>query len=221
MPQIKKRAPTAYNFLTKDKELREQIKREHPDWKNGDILSEYSRLWKSWGPDEKKKYQDLADQAKKEFQEASGSSSSSDSEGETTTRHKKAMTAFFHYLHDPDVKSKAKQENPDLKLTELTKVISSQWKTLSSQDKEPWEEKSKQQALELENNPIIVTKKTRSSKTKKPTSRVDGDDRILALEKKNLELMNKVEELANKVEQLIDSKQEPEEQEDYFSDDDE
>jgi len=45
MPQIKKRAPTAYNFLTKDKELREQIKREHPDWKNGDILSEYSRLW--------------------------------------------------------------------------------------------------------------------------------------------------------------------------------
>lgn len=221
MPQIKKRAPTAYNFLTKDKELREQIKRDHPDWKNGDILSEYSRFWKSWGPDKKKKYQDLADQAKKEFQEASGSSSSSDSEGETTTRHKKAMTAFFHYLHDPDVKSKAKEENPDLKLTELTKVISSQWKELSNQDKEPWKEKSKQQALELEKNPIIVTKKTRSSKAKKPTSRVEGDDRILALEKKNLELMNKVEELTKKVEQLIDSKQEPDEQEDYFSDDDE
>ena len=211
MTQVKKRSPSAYNFLVKDQELRQTIKEQHPDWKHPQVMAEFSRLWKTYTPEEKQPYLDQAARAKAEFQPSPQVSdeSASDSEPESKQVPKKARTPWFCYLHDPQIRAAAKQEFPDLKVTDLTKEISKQWKELGEDGQAPWKEMSEKEKQELLENPIYVTKKSKkksSKKTKKEktttsTNSID-QDRLSTLEKSNQELLAKVAELTALVQQL-------------------
>ena len=211
MTQVKKRSPSAYNFLVKDQELRQTIKEQHPDWKHPQVMAEFSRLWKTYTPEEKQPYLDQAARAKAEFQASPQVSddSGSDSEPESKQVAKKGRTPWFCYLHDPQIRDAAKLEFPDLKVTDLTKEISKQWKELGEDGQAPWKEISEKEKQELLENPIYVTKKTKKKSTKKTkkekttTSTTSIDQTRLAnLEKSNQDLIEKVEELTALVEQL-------------------
>ena len=171
MTQVKKRSPSAYNFLVKDQELRQTIKDEHPDWKHPQVMAEFSRLWKSYTPEEKQPYLDQAARAKAEFQPSPTVSdeSGSDSEPDSKQVAKKARTPWFCYLHDQQIRDAAKQEFPDLKVTDLTKEISKQWKELGEDGQAPWKEMSEKEKQALLENPTYVTKK--SKKTKKTNTK--------------------------------------------------
>jgi hypothetical protein len=171
MPKIMKRSPTAYNFLTKDKELRTRLISENPEWKQTDVMSEYSRLWNSWDATDKQKYVDLAREAKEAFTPPPSDEETSDdstpTHQEVIMRPKKARTSFFCYLHNAEVRNKTKEENPDLKVTELTTLISTQWKAFSDEDKQPWKDISDKEKVDLLENPQMVEKKVNKKKNKK------------------------------------------------------
>ena len=213
MTQVKKRSPTAYNFLVKDQALRQTIKDEHPDWKHPQVMAEFSRLWKTYTAEEKQPYIDQAARAKAEFQPSPRVSddSGSDSEPESKQVPKKARTAWFCYLHDPQIRDAAKLEFPDHKVTDLTKEISKQWKELGEDGQVPWKEMSEKEKQQLKENPIYVTKKskkkskkkTKKEKTTTTTSTTSIDQtRLATLEKSNQAMLEKVAELTALVEQL-------------------
>lgn len=209
---IKKRSPTAYNFLTKDKQLREELKRTNPEWKQPEMLAEYSRLWETWGDEEKKKYLDQAAEAKANFvpttTDTTTDNTTSQPVTEETQRKKKARTPFFCYLHDPDIRTAAKEKQPDLKITELTKVISKEWKELTEEEKETWATMAADEKKNLEENPIWVTKKTkkaRGSVAPLPVAPVQptlDNQRLLSAEQTIQDLLNQVKELTRLMEEL-------------------
>ena len=55
---------SAYNFFVAEK--RNEVKEAHPEMAFGEISKEIGRLWKELSDDEKKKYQDMAENAKEE-----------------------------------------------------------------------------------------------------------------------------------------------------------
>jgi len=58
------------------------------------------------------------------------------------TGPKKPTTAFFYYVSD--IREQVKSENPELKTAELAKIHGKMWRELSEQDKEPYNQKNKE-----------------------------------------------------------------------------
>ena len=187
-----KRAPTAYNFLTKDKDLRTKMKSDHPDWTQNDIMEEYGRLWKEMSNEDKQKYVDQAEQAKESF--VPSPSSTNEKEYVTKTTLVRAKTAFMHYLYDPNIRGPIKEENKEYKPSDLTQHISKMWGGLNDDEKKPWEEKSEKQKQELLDNPQYKTKKVKKPKEKEET-------RTQELEKMVASLQKQIEELKTLYEQ--------------------
>lgn len=172
-----KRAPTAYNFLTKDKELRQKIKDEHPDWNHTDIMAEYARLWKTeWTDEQRKPYEELAKKAKEEF--IATEDSQDGGEIETVKVKKRAKTAFIFYLYDPKVREPVQEANKDYKPKDLTSHISKMWKLLTDEEKKPWEELSNKQKQEYLENPIYEEKKVKVKKTPPTQLTVDRTQQL-------------------------------------------
>ena len=61
---------------------------------------------------------------------------------------KRGLSAYMYYT--ADVRPKFKEENPDAKMTDLTKLMGAKWKTLSDEDKAPYEEKAKEDKARYE-----------------------------------------------------------------------
>jgi hypothetical protein len=196
-----KRAPTAYNFLTKDKELRQKIKDEHPDWNHTDIMAEYARLWKmEWTDEQRKPYEELAKKAKEEF--IATEESQDGGEIETVKVKKRAKTAFIFYLYDPKVRDPVQEAHPEYKPKDLTSHISKMWKLLSDEDKKPWEDLSNKQKQEFLENPIYEEKKV---KVKKPPPTQLTVDRTQQLEIMVENLQKQIKELHTLYEEKLKS----------------
>ena len=160
-----KRSPSAYNFLTKDKELRESIKRDHPEWVQTHMLTEYSRLWKTYTVEEKQKYVDQAAEAKAVFQPSESITPNDPAtETEITMVPKRGRSSWMCYLHHPDIRKAAKESNPEVKVTELTKIISIQWKALDTEGQQPYIDLANEEKQALLENPQMVAKKTKKKK---------------------------------------------------------
>ena len=54
---------------------------------------------------------------------------------------KRGLSAYMYYT--ADVRPKFREENPDAKMGDLAKLMGATWKTLSKEDKTPYEEKAK------------------------------------------------------------------------------
>ena len=68
-------------------------------------------------------------------------------------------------MYDPQVRSPVKEKNPNVKSSDLTKIIAKQWNELSEKEREPWVEKSNKEKSELRENPIMVKIKKPVNKT--------------------------------------------------------
>merc|ERR1712244_45975 len=75
---------------------------------------------------------------------------------------KRPLSAYFFYLKD--VREETKENNPDLKMVQITKLIAEQWAKMSKRDKKKYSEK----AVEAKNKYKEERKKyEQSSKYKK------------------------------------------------------
>ena len=84
-----------------------------------------------------------ADKAKKQEEKA---------KKEAEKGPKRGLSAYMYYT--ADVRAKFKEENPDAKLGDLAKLMGAKWKTLSAEDKAPYEEKAKEETARYEEEKI-------------------------------------------------------------------
>lgn len=64
MEQVLKRPKSSYMHYSNNKEVRDQIRSEHPEWKVTEIASELGKRWNSMSDKEKKVWEDLAQKEK-------------------------------------------------------------------------------------------------------------------------------------------------------------
>ena len=187
---------TAIYFYQRDEELVTATKEEYPDFSEKEIRDHLKEQWDELDEEEKTPYEKMSRESKspqsspKKTPKKTPKKKTSNETGEM--RPKKAKSAFFHYLYDPEIRSAAEEEH-GVKGKELTSVISAQWRELD--DKSPWEAKSEEEKAELEKNPVMVARK-KSSPRKKTSAKEMG--RIEQLEKQVAELLERVAELEAK-----------------------
>ena len=130
-------SPTTENSLTKDKELHESIKKDNHDCT-------------------------LATEANAAFLPTESSATSN--EKEVTMVPKLSRTPWMCYLRHLDIRKSAKESNPDVKMTELTKIISIQWKALDKEGQQPYIDLANEEKQALLENPQMVAKKKKKKK---------------------------------------------------------
>lgn len=134
-----KRPPTAYMFFTK--QARKEVKEEHPEIANSEILAEVARKWKNMSDDEKKPFKDQSEVASEKYY-------SEKREIESKLPPKKPCTPYLLYLKD--VRATVTEENPDLTAVEIIKLLGSKWKSLDQDEKARYKEIYLQQRKEYE-----------------------------------------------------------------------
>ena len=190
---MSKRPLSAYNYFTKDTELREKIKNENPDWSNSKIMAHLGELWRDMDDTSKSPYLAKASDEKKNWIPIE---ENPPKKVEIKTRNKKAKSPYFQYLYDPAVRKPIQDENPEWKPKQLTTAIATKWNSLTDEQKKPWIKKTETEKLELIANPILVQVKN------KPKPVKESDDRIYNLEKDNKDFEKRIAILENEVENL-------------------
>ena len=115
--------------------------------------------WSSLDNSAKKKYKQMVEKEEPIRENEADISDNSE------YKPKKACTPYIHYLYDPEIRDPVKLANPELKSSDLTKIIASQWNELNDKDKTPWVEKSNKEKISLRENPIMVKKNRVINKT--------------------------------------------------------
>lgn len=67
--QVLKRPKSSYMHFSNNKEIREKIRAEHPEWKVTDIASHLGKQWNSMAEKQRKVWEDKAEQEKKDLQD--------------------------------------------------------------------------------------------------------------------------------------------------------
>uniref|UniRef100_A0A7S2GRI5 HMG box domain-containing protein n=1 Tax=Helicotheca tamesis TaxID=374047 RepID=A0A7S2GRI5_9STRA len=131
---------------------RERVKRENPTAKFGDIAKIMSNEFKQLSEKEAKKWNKKAAKDKIRYQEEMKNytppSDDSDSDDEPRGKKKKKQkkdpnkpkrnqSAFF--LYSNAVRSRVKSENPDAAFGDIAKLISVEFKALSSKERAKWD----------------------------------------------------------------------------------
>lgn len=136
------RRTTPYAMFQKDTELRNKLKQnlinEHGSTPNfGQVAKAMAEKWKSLNPSERSKYTQLSDACKTE------------SSPNPAPKEKRARTAYAFFSMDPIVKLSIKNEKSGDDLSNMSKLISEKWKTLSPEDRKPYELQSQQEKASL------------------------------------------------------------------------
>lgn len=182
---MSKRAPSAYNFLTKDKELRSQLLKENPEWSQSDLMVKYGELWRSWTPEQRQKYIDQANEAKQSFVPTNQTRTNN------IMRKKRAKTPYFHYLYDEDTRKEIEKNNPGIKQARLTKIAAERWNNLTESQKQPWYLKYEEEKKQLLENPIMIEVK----QTNKIDNSSNLENRIAQIEQSIIELTAIIKQL--------------------------
>ena len=201
-------AQTAIYFYQRDEDMVAAAREEYPDFTEEEIRDHLAEQWEEEDEEDKAPYEKMSRNSKKtpkktpkkgpkKTPKKSPKKASPKSSQDPEMRPKKAKSAFFHFLYDPEIRTAA-EEDHKVKGKELTSVISAQWRELDDDEKEVWVEKSKEEKAELEKNPIMVARKTSPRKKigKKESSRIEK------LEKQVAELVARVSELEMEQETL-------------------
>jgi len=175
---MSKRSPTAYNFVSKDKELKQKLRLENPTWNQSEFMAEFGRLWKSWAPEDRQRYVDQAAEAKKTFS-PSDDIENTISQNSVILKPKRACSSYFQFLAVR--RAILKQSDQLLSQPEITKILSSEWGSLSAEEKLPYEKLHLEEKEELLNNPIMKECKVKI-KSKNITNPVNNE-KIQNLEK--------------------------------------
>lgn len=126
------------------------IVQENPDKSFGEISRIVSDRWKALGSEEKQQYEDMAKEDKQRYKDEMANYdgpttvSASRKKGEDKGKRKRAekdpnapkraMPAFMAYSNEQ--RKVLKQEQPDLHVTDVLRVLGQRWKALSPEEKE-------------------------------------------------------------------------------------
>ena len=158
-PNAPKKATTTYfAFMS---EVRSKVKEENPNLKTQELSKIMGKMWRDMDSEDKKKYEELVEKDKQRYKNEMETYSSSDSDVEVSDNEekkekkekketkenkkkkkkdpnapKRATTAYFYFM--ADIRDEVKEEHPDEKPSEHTKIIGKMWRELD--DKSKYEE---------------------------------------------------------------------------------
>eukprot|EP01064_Diplonema_japonicum_P026978 TRINITY_DN3864_c2_g1_i1.p1 TRINITY_DN3864_c2_g1~~TRINITY_DN3864_c2_g1_i1.p1 ORF type:complete len:222 (+),score=115.89 TRINITY_DN3864_c2_g1_i1:70-666(+) len=159
-PNAPKRPLSSYMLFCKDE--RENVKAENPDIKATEILKELGKKWSEASDSDKEKYTEMANEAKEQYkidlQEYKDNKESSDEDSEDEPKKtkgkrkakakkdpnapKKPLTPFFAF--SGKVRGDVKEENPDMKASEVAKEIGTRWNDLADDEKKTYQDEYKE-----------------------------------------------------------------------------
>ena len=102
-----------------------------------DIAKQCGVQWNSMDTKQKKKYIDQAEKKKKAYKKVKAEY---DAELAKDAKPKRPSTAFF--LFSAARRPSIKENNPDLKVTEIAKLLGAEWKLLDAKGKEKYNKKA-------------------------------------------------------------------------------
>lgn len=157
----RKRARSAYTLYSSDSKVRDVVKAANPDADFGALSKLIATQWKTLSSEEKTPYEEASAKEKEEMTAAKVAS------GEPVTGkvRKRARSAYTLYTMDPAVKSKVKTEHPDAGFSDFSKILASQWKVLSEEDRQPYVKANLEEKAEMAANPPALAQ---TGETKKP-----------------------------------------------------
>jgi len=149
-----KRARSAYIFFCMEK--REEVKKNKPEIKATEILSELGKIWKKLTDKKKKPYEKMAQEDKKRYEEEMKTYVPADGESPKKSKAakakdsspKRAPSAYLIFCKENREEVKAK--NADKKMTEITTILGKMWTDLSDKKKKPYTEKAEKLKKEFE-----------------------------------------------------------------------
>ncbi len=217
-----KNARSAYILFSQD--MRPDVKKEQPELDAKDVLKALGALWKNADEDVKAKYQKLADEDKVRFKEEMDNYVPSEDEKEKDKKTKKgkkpkdapksARSAYIFFSQD--MRPVVKEENPEMKSTEIMTELGKRWKEfkdsddakkyidMAQEDKERYNEEMKaykeknggEESEESEENeedkPKKATKETKKEAKPKETKPKETKKEKKVKVKTNLEIVKEI-----------------------------
>ena len=188
-PNAPKKAKSGYLYFMS--EARTKLKEENPDATFGDLTRMVASAYKALDAKDKERYEAMARADKKRYTgEMDGYSPKKGSKEDAMAKNKKgakgkekkekdpnapkgATTSFFYFMKDARATAKAK--NPDMKASEMSKLLGEKFKNLSEQEKAKYESKAKKDKERYLSEMAAYTKK-KSSKAAEVAPESDDDD---------------------------------------------
>ena len=145
----RKRARSAYTLYSSDTQVRETVKAANPAADFGSLSKIIATQWKNLPESEKEVYQTSSDKEKAEMVAAKLAS------GEPVSGkvRKRARSAYTRYTMDSDVKAQVKVSHPEAGFTDFSKILASQWKELTEEQRKPYHEANLKEKAEMAANP--------------------------------------------------------------------
>lgn len=139
-PNQPKRAKTAYLFFSTEK--RAEVKKDNPELSAKEIMTELGQMWSGLSKEDKREYEEKAEEDKKRYQrEYEEYTSSPDFEGtvkpKKEAKEKKPRNAYVIFCQEK--REEVKAENPEMKGKDVNAELSRMWKELSDTDKAPYQ----------------------------------------------------------------------------------
>eukprot|EP00475_Leptophrys_vorax_P006798 TRINITY_DN14248_c1_g1_i1.p1 TRINITY_DN14248_c1_g1~~TRINITY_DN14248_c1_g1_i1.p1 ORF type:complete len:261 (+),score=87.59 TRINITY_DN14248_c1_g1_i1:84-785(+) len=125
------RAKSAYQYFVAERTP--ALKGEQPDLKLAERSKVLGEEWRHLSEDEKLPYKEQSD--------ADKASKRTAKEKAEDGKPKRPPTSYLIFTNA--MRAQAKADNPDLKMTELSKVMGSMWRDLTDEEKRPYEEQAK------------------------------------------------------------------------------
>jgi len=214
-PAAPKRPKSSYIIFCGAK--RDEIKKKNPDIKAKDILSKLGEMWKALNDKQKKKYVDEANKDKERYEGEMNEYVPSEGFEKKDKKKSKAKRAPSGYIiFCGDKREEVKTENPEMKATEITKELGRQWRELSQEEKDEYNQRSKDMNAELkgQSEDENEEKPKKQRKGKKKVEEVEEEEKPKKQRrgKKQVEEVEEVEEEPEEVEEEPEEvEEEPEE----------
>jgi len=145
-PAAPKRPKSSYILFCVDK--REEVKKKNPSMSAKEITSKLAEMWNSYNDKQKKKYVDQASKDKERYQEEMNDYVPSEGfEKKDKKKQKRVPSGYILFCQDK--REEVKTENPEMKATEITSELGRLWKELSQEEKDEYNQKSKDMNAEL------------------------------------------------------------------------
>jgi len=192
-PNAPKKAKSGYNYFMS--ETRTKLKEENPDATFGDLTRMVASAYKALDADDKERYESMARADKKRYVgEMDGYSPKKGSKEDVMAKNKKgakgkekkekdpnapkgATTSFFYFMKDARVT--AKKENPDMKASEMSKLLGEKFKNLSEEEKSKYERKAKKDKERYQLEMAAYTKKKNSKAAEVAPESDDDEDLVV------------------------------------------
>eukprot|EP00468_Gymnochlora_sp_CCMP2014_P010934 CAMPEP_0167753054 /NCGR_PEP_ID=MMETSP0110_2-20121227/7494_1 /TAXON_ID=629695 /ORGANISM="Gymnochlora sp., Strain CCMP2014" /LENGTH=882 /DNA_ID=CAMNT_0007638765 /DNA_START=15 /DNA_END=2663 /DNA_ORIENTATION=- len=196
-------------FLIYSMDIRSSVTKEFPDKKFGEIQAEVGKRWKALSKEEKLPYEEKSKEDKKRYleekQKYDEEHKDDPEEEEEEERPKKRqrkkkklagqpkryLSAFFFYIGEK--RESVKEMNPEMKNSEVTKKLGAQWRALSAEEKQPYQDKSNEDKVRYEREMIEFKKKLKAEEGKKRKEE-DEEEEEEEKEEKDVESMEEDEE---------------------------